>query len=125
MAGKGIPYRSVPFFWTNQVGLYFRYVGHAKEWDEVIVTIQRDVSSTAFVAYYIKDNRVLAAAGNDTEKEMAAIEELMRLHQMPEPKQLRSESFNVLDWFEKASERFAGDFVRCERESGEPLHTIH
>ncbi len=83
MAGKRIPYRSVPFFWTNQVGLYFRYVGYAKEWDDIIVLVQRDVSSTAFTAYYVKDNRVIAAAGNDTEKEMAAIEELIRLNQCP------------------------------------------
>lgn len=125
MAGKGIPYRSVPFFWTTQVGLYFRYVGHAKEWDDIIVIVHRDVSSTAFVAYYIKDNRVLAAAGNDTEKEMAAIEELMRLNQMPEPKQLRAESFNILDWFDKKGEKLREDFIRDERESEEPLHTIH
>jgi apoptosis-inducing factor 3 len=125
MAGKGIPYRSVPFFWTTQVGLYFRYVGHAKEWDDIIVIVHRDVSSTAFVAYYIKDSRVLAAAGNDTEKEMAAIEELMRLNQMPEPKQLRAESFNILDWFDKKGEKLREDFLRDERESEEPLHTIH
>jgi apoptosis-inducing factor 3 len=125
MAGKRIPYRSVLFFWTNQVGLYFRYVGHAKEWDDIIVIVNRDVSTTAFTAYFIKDNRVLAVAGNDTEKEMAAIEELMRLKQMPEPKQLRAESFSILDWYEKRGEKLGKDFVPSEQEGEEPLHTIH
>lgn len=125
MAGKRIPYRSVPFFWTNQVGLYFRYVGYAKEWDDIIVLVQREVSSTAFTAYYIKDNRVIASAGNDTEKEMAAIEELMRLNQMPHPKELRTESFNILDWYEKRSKKRGADFILREQESEERPHTIH
>jgi NADPH-dependent 2,4-dienoyl-CoA reductase/sulfur reductase-like enzyme/nitrite reductase/ring-hydroxylating ferredoxin subunit len=90
MAGKAIPFRSIPFFWTTQVGLYFRYVGHATDWDDIIV--HGSVSSKKFVAYYAKNNRVLAVAGNDTEKEMAMIQELMRLNKMPAPDVLRTES---------------------------------
>jgi NADPH-dependent 2,4-dienoyl-CoA reductase/sulfur reductase-like enzyme len=122
MAGNRIPYRGVPFFWTTQVGLYFRYVGHAKEWDDIIV--HGDISSKSFLAYFIKDNVVCAVAGNETEREMAAIEELMRLNRMPEPYNLRSESFDILDWFEKEGELLAREFIGREREAREPLQPI-
>ncbi len=122
MAGKGIPYRGVPFFWTTQVGLYFRYVGHAKEWDDIIV--HGDLASKKFIAYYLKGNLVRAVAGNDTEKEMAAIEELMRLNKMPKPDELRTESFSILDWFERGGERASEEFIPSEREAEQPSQLI-
>jgi apoptosis-inducing factor 3 len=119
MSGNKMEYRSVPFFWTNQVGLYFRYVGHAKRWDDIIVL--GDISSKIFTAYYVKDGRVCAAAGNETEKEMAAIEELMRMNRMPLPHQLRAESFNILEWFEKAGEEISEEFKQRPEGREEPL----
>jgi len=104
MAGKKIPYRSVPFFWTTQVGLYFRYVGFAKRWDEII--FHGDVSSKSFTAYYLKDGRVYAAAGTASEKDMAAVEELMRMDRLPTPDELRAESFNIVQWWEERRETF-------------------
>jgi NADPH-dependent 2,4-dienoyl-CoA reductase/sulfur reductase-like enzyme/nitrite reductase/ring-hydroxylating ferredoxin subunit len=118
MAGNEVPYRSVPFFWTTQVGLYFRYVGHVKRWDEIIV--RGDISSKVFTAYYVKGGIVCAAAGNETEKEIAAIEELMRLNRMPLPHQLRAESFNILEWFEKAEDGISEEFIRRPEGFEEP-----
>jgi len=88
MLGKEIPFRGVPFFWTNQFGFRLRYVGHAETWDEIIV--DGDIEAGNFVAYYVKDNRVLAAAGSGRDTQMAAISELMRLHEMPDVEVLRS-----------------------------------
>ena len=99
MAGKKIAYASVPFFWTNQVDLYFRYVGYAKEWDDII--IQGDLASENFIAYYVKNNKVYAAAGNNMEKEMAAIEVLMQLNRMPSPKELKSGAINIIEFLNK------------------------
>lgn len=95
MAGVDTPYRSVPFFWTNQVGLYFRYVGHARKWDEII--FHGDPADLDFIAFYAKNNRVYAAAANNREKEMDAIEELMRLGKMPSPERLRAKSTNLVN----------------------------
>ena len=95
MAGKRIAYRSVPFFWTNQVGLFFRYVGHAKKWDEMVV--QGNLSALDFIVFYVKNNQIYAAAGNNRDKEIAAIEELMRLNKMPSPDELRNKSMNFVE----------------------------
>jgi NADPH-dependent 2,4-dienoyl-CoA reductase/sulfur reductase-like enzyme/nitrite reductase/ring-hydroxylating ferredoxin subunit len=87
MAGKNIVYNSVPFFWTRQFNVGLLYVGHAASWDEII--FQGGVSAQAFLAFYVKDGRVLAVAGMNREREMAAIEELMRLESLPHPDQVR------------------------------------
>lgn len=93
MAGKKTEFDKTPFFWTNQVDLYFRYVGYAKECDDII--IQGDVAGGEFLALYIKNDRIVAAAGNNKEKELAAIHELMTRKLMPKPKELNIDSF---DW---------------------------
>lgn len=93
MAGKKMAYEGVPFFWTAQVGLNFRYVGHAEEWDEIIV--RGDIGSREFIALYVSGRQVVAAAGNKRDRALAAIEELMRLGKMPDADALREGSF---DW---------------------------
>jgi NADPH-dependent 2,4-dienoyl-CoA reductase/sulfur reductase-like enzyme len=85
---------SVPFFWTKQADVNIRYVGHAKNWEEVL--IDGDVSAKSFIAFYLKDNQVHAAAGCKRDKEMGAIHELFRLNKMPTPDTLRSKSIDFL-----------------------------
>jgi len=95
MAGKEVTYDSVPFFWTDQAGLRLRYVGHAPSFDDVIV--DGTPENGEFVAYYIKDDTVLAAAGVGRDKELVAIEALMRTGTMPSAEDLRSGSVNVIE----------------------------
>lgn len=35
--GRGLPYREVPFFWSQHYDVRINYVGHAEGWDEVVV----------------------------------------------------------------------------------------
>ena len=50
-------------------------------WDEIIY--QGSPADRNFLAFYVKNTQVLAAAGMQHEKEMAALAELMRLKQTP------------------------------------------
>jgi NADPH-dependent 2,4-dienoyl-CoA reductase/sulfur reductase-like enzyme/nitrite reductase/ring-hydroxylating ferredoxin subunit len=83
MAGKPTAFTAVPFFWTTQFDATLAYVGQAKFWDEVI--FQGDVSQQEFLAFYIKDRQVLAVAGMNRDREMAELQELMRLDKVPYP----------------------------------------
>lgn len=83
MLGHDLVFDRVPFFWTRQFDSALLYVGHATSWDEIVY--QGNVFGHDFLAFYVKDNRVLAVAGMNRDREMAAIEELMRLGQMPLP----------------------------------------
>src|SRR5262245_20643856 len=87
MAGKVVSYESVPFFWTRQFDAGLSYVGHVTNWDEII--FEGSVSSQDFLAFYVKGNRVLAAAGMNRDRDLAAVEGLMREDRMPTADQLR------------------------------------
>lgn len=87
-AGRRVPYRGVPFFWTAHYDLNLRYVGHVRGWDEVVV--DGDVDGGDFIVYYVKEGRVLAAAGVGRDQDMAAFEELMRRQTVPTPAALRT-----------------------------------
>lgn len=94
MAGREAIYASVPFFWTQQFDLVLTYVGHATKWDEVIV--QGSIEGRDFLAFYVRDGRALAVAGVNRDREMAAIEELMRLGRMPSAEELRGGQVDLL-----------------------------
>jgi hypothetical protein len=69
-------YDAVPFFWTTQFDATLNYVGHAKDWDELIV--DGDIAKKEFLAYYVKDGRIAAVAGMNRDSELAEFQELMR-----------------------------------------------
>ena len=95
MLGRDVPFEGVPFFWTRQFDAGLVYVGHAASWDEIIYS--GDVLSQDFLAFYVKHERVLAVAGMNRDREMAAVEELMRLDRMPTPDQLKWNHLNLLE----------------------------
>ena len=99
MMGKNIPYLSVPFFWTKQGDLSLGYVGHAPDWDEIIY--DGEPVSKEFIAYFIKDGKILAAAANYRDPELDAIEELFRMNKLPSPNQVKESKFDVIGFLRK------------------------
>ena len=87
MAGKRVPWGGVPFFWTEQFDLTLQYLGYAPTWDDII--FYGDLKERNFLAFYVKDGRVLAAAGLNRDREMTAIAELMRVDKMARASELR------------------------------------
>lgn len=87
LAGRRVEFRGVPYFWTAQFEPYLFYVGHATEWDEIVW--HGTPAERRFVAFYVRDNQVLAAAGMGYDHGMAYIAELMRAGRMPSPEALR------------------------------------
>ena len=79
MLGQRKVFDDIPYFWSGQFGQALRYVGHCQEWDDIVYWGDPDARS--FVAFYIKDGHVRAAAGSKRDKDIAAIEEIMRTGQ--------------------------------------------
>ena len=94
MTGKKTNFGSIPFFWTVQAGITLRYVGHVKEWDEIVVS--GSIADKNFISYYVKNNKVQAAAGCNHDHEMTIIEELMRLDRMPSPDRLKNGPIDLI-----------------------------
>ena len=76
MLGKGEPYDEVPWFWSDQYEHNLQYAGFHTEWDELVVRGSMDERN--FVAFYRKDERVLAAVainrGKDVRRSIPLIE---------------------------------------------------
>lgn len=99
IAGKNIPFKGVPFFWTVQAGITLNYVGHAKEWDETF--IDGNVDSQNFICYFLNNDKIYAAAGVNKDKELAAIEALMKKDKMPSASEIKSGKIKLLDLLNK------------------------
>ena len=75
MLGKDEPYDDIPWFWSDQYDFNLQYTGFHTEWDELIV--RGSMEERNFVAFYRKDERVLAAValnrGRDLRRSMRLI----------------------------------------------------
>lgn len=58
MLGKDAPYDNVPYFFSDQYDVGMEYAGYATDWDEVV--FRGDVDGREFVAFWLRDGRVLA-----------------------------------------------------------------
>jgi 3-phenylpropionate/trans-cinnamate dioxygenase ferredoxin reductase subunit len=75
MLGKDEPYDDILWFWSDQYDINLQYTGFHTEWDELIV--RGSMEERNFVAFYRKDERVLAAVavnrGKDLRRSMRLI----------------------------------------------------
>jgi 3-phenylpropionate/trans-cinnamate dioxygenase ferredoxin reductase component len=75
MLDRGEPYDEIPWFWSDQYEHNLQYAGFHTEWDELVVRGSMDERN--FVAFYRKDERVLAAVavnrGRDLRRSMSLI----------------------------------------------------
>ncbi|MEM9261618.1 MAG: FAD-dependent oxidoreductase, partial [Bacteroidota bacterium] len=81
MAGAGEPYTMLPFFWSNQQGVNFRYAGHGTDYDQVL--LDGTPGEGPFLAFYLKDNQVQAVLGVKRDRDTAAIAEQLSAGEMP------------------------------------------
>jgi 3-phenylpropionate/trans-cinnamate dioxygenase ferredoxin reductase subunit len=75
MLGKDEPYDDIPWFWSDQYHFNLQYTGFHTEWDELVV--RGSMEERSFVAFYRKDERVVAAVavnrGKDLRRSMRLI----------------------------------------------------
>ena len=45
----------MPYFFSDQFDLSLSYLGHVREWDELVVRGSREVKEPKFVAWYLRD----------------------------------------------------------------------
>ncbi|MDQ1484130.1 MAG: 3-phenylpropionate/trans-cinnamate dioxygenase ferredoxin reductase component, partial [Actinomycetota bacterium] len=56
--GEGTPYTKLPYFYSDQYDLGMEYNGYASDWDRIV--LRGDVAGREFLAFWLKDGRVLA-----------------------------------------------------------------
>ncbi|XP_014018194.1 apoptosis inducing factor mitochondria associated 4 isoform X2 [Salmo salar] len=75
MLQKQIKIDSVPFFWTVLLGKSVRYTGYGEGYTEII--FKGKVEERKFLAFYIKDDQVVAAASLMFDPAVARLAEMM------------------------------------------------
>jgi apoptosis-inducing factor 3 len=94
MVGQNRRYDAVPVFWTIQYLKRLDYIGHAADWDDIVV--HGDLNKPEFLAYYVKNGVVAAAAGLDRDRDTAALIELLTLRRNWTPSELGDSPVRVL-----------------------------
>jgi 3-phenylpropionate/trans-cinnamate dioxygenase ferredoxin reductase subunit len=79
LAGAGEDCDRVPSFFSDQFDLSLSYLGHAPEWDELVVRGSREVTGPRFVVWYLRQGTPRAALiVNDADAEDPARELIRR-----------------------------------------------
>ncbi|KAL0954670.1 hypothetical protein HGRIS_003621 [Hohenbuehelia grisea] len=80
------PFVKVPVFWSA-LGQQLRYCGVGNGFEEVIV--KGEPSQMKFIAYYVKENKIVAVACMQNDPVMTKASELLRLGLMPTPEEVK------------------------------------
>jgi len=76
MLGQDTAYTKLPYFYSDQYDLGMEYNGYASDWDRVV--LRGDVEGREFLAFWLKDGRVLAGMNANVWDQGDTIKELVR-----------------------------------------------
>uniref|UniRef100_A0A8D3CHA3 Apoptosis inducing factor mitochondria associated 4 n=1 Tax=Scophthalmus maximus TaxID=52904 RepID=A0A8D3CHA3_SCOMX len=94
MLKKPTKIESVPFFWTVLLGKSIRYTGYGEGYTEII--FKGKVDERKFLAFYIKDEVVVAAASMMFDPAVARLAELMATGQIFKKAQAQADDLSWL-----------------------------
>ncbi|CAI2162998.1 14534_t:CDS:10 [Funneliformis geosporum] len=85
---KIIPFKKIPYFWSNQLSKGLRYCGYASSFDDVIV--QGSLEEMKFAAFYASGDKILAVATMSSDPIASHCSELFRLGKFPTATEIRN-----------------------------------
>jgi 3-phenylpropionate/trans-cinnamate dioxygenase ferredoxin reductase subunit len=77
MSGGASTYERLPYFFSDQYDLGMEYTGHADAHDLDSVIIRGDTAAREFIAFWLRDRRVIAGMNVNVWDVTAAIKELI------------------------------------------------
>jgi 3-phenylpropionate/trans-cinnamate dioxygenase ferredoxin reductase subunit len=89
MLGMAEPYVRIPYFYSDQYDLGMEYAGFAPGWDRVV--FRGEPASRSFVAFWLKDGRVVAGMNanvghvNDALAALVASRETVAIDRLSDP----------------------------------------
>ena len=76
MLGQDVSYDEIPYFFSDQYDAGMEYSGHAADWDEVV--FRGDVAAREFIAFWLRDERLVAGLNMNVWDVSDPIRELIR-----------------------------------------------
>jgi 3-phenylpropionate/trans-cinnamate dioxygenase ferredoxin reductase subunit len=95
MLGQDVSYDEIPYFFSDQYDVGMEYGGLAESWDEVV--LRGDVERREFVAFWLKDERVVAGMNVNVWDVNDPIRELIRSRRPVNTKRLRDPDVPIED----------------------------
>jgi 3-phenylpropionate/trans-cinnamate dioxygenase ferredoxin reductase subunit len=95
MLGQHTAYEKLPYFYSDQYDLGMEYNGYADDWDRVVV--RGDRSGREFLAFWLKDGRVLAGMNANIWDQGDDIKALIRSGASIDPDRLADPSVPLAD----------------------------
>ncbi|MGH2555772.1 MAG: FAD-dependent oxidoreductase [Actinomycetota bacterium] len=93
MMGKKSPYRDTYWFWSDQYESNLQYVGYHTEWDTLVV--RGSLEARNFLAFYVKEGRVLATVGIGRGEEVQRCAGLIEAGAPVDPTKLSDERVDI------------------------------
>jgi 3-phenylpropionate/trans-cinnamate dioxygenase ferredoxin reductase subunit len=95
MLDKGAPYERVPYLYSDQYDLSMEAWGVPPAWDRVIV--RRDPAQEGFLAFWLKEGRVVGAMLGNRPEARKHLEPLVKARAVADPARLADESVPLDD----------------------------
>jgi 3-phenylpropionate/trans-cinnamate dioxygenase ferredoxin reductase subunit len=105
MLGKPASYEEIPYFFSDQYDAGMEYSGYATEWDEVV--FRGDVPAREFIAFWLKDERVVAGMNMNVWDVSDPIRELIRSRRTVNPGDLADPDVSLSGLAEAAGKTVA------------------
>ena len=93
MLGRRVAYDEVHWFWSDQYEANLQYAGFHTKWEQLVVRGRLD--SGSYLAFYINDGRIDAAAGLNRPKEVRRVMPLIKSRSKVDLSQLRDERVDL------------------------------
>ncbi|MBV9000436.1 MAG: FAD-dependent oxidoreductase [Solirubrobacterales bacterium] len=87
MLGKDVSYERIPYFYSDQYDVGMEYSGYAERWDEIVFRGDPD-DGAGFVAFWVRDGRVIAGMNVNIWDVNEHVQELIRTRRSVEPRAL-------------------------------------
>uniref|UniRef100_A0A3P9L5S1 Apoptosis inducing factor mitochondria associated 5 n=1 Tax=Oryzias latipes TaxID=8090 RepID=A0A3P9L5S1_ORYLA len=94
MLGKETELTSVPFYWTVLLGKTIRYAGYGEGYTELVV--KGNIQEHKFLALYLKNDEVIAAAGLNFDPAVSAVAERLSSGKVITKKEAQSDDLRWL-----------------------------
>jgi 3-phenylpropionate/trans-cinnamate dioxygenase ferredoxin reductase subunit len=95
MLGANAPYDRIPYFYSDQYDLGMEYTGRAERGDRLVV--RGSLTDREFVAFWIRDGRVVAGMNANIWDVAKPIERLIRSRAVVDPERLADQSVQIDD----------------------------
>jgi 3-phenylpropionate/trans-cinnamate dioxygenase ferredoxin reductase subunit len=93
MLGGTEPFREVPWFWSDQYDINLQMAGHPLHWNKLVY--RGDVEARAFSAFYLNDNKLVAAVAFNKGKDVRGARALIEAGISPPADVLADESTDL------------------------------